>query len=585
MDLDGDIVMTDPVGSDEDVLMEDADLALRTSVPPTEFVFRIAGVASITAEHDAIHQTSFGMLASTSYNNPSGIRRIVPSAVAEATMKAVIECRSRDGRLIGFFIAASNPGDISVDIWSVCKNNAIEATGVFEFLLNKFIATYPLVQNIYLVASSVNSTAMTEVGRLALYSSLGFRIVPNTPVTLTYPEDTAVVAYQPDHNMVVFYGATKPSDAVYICFIKHSGNDIAMVATRTAILAGRQKLAHEGYKDVLFERNAALQIQISPMKPKYNEFKKITTLPTHVYTSIYHQALISLPNGILSTFTLPANVTLVQFSMPGAILLGTKSKFLNLVDTILPNYINFINDFPGYKKLPFPALPTHADFIRGMGDIYRATLLASIFMANFERREILELCNAASMVSGVFRGFYDIQSYDPGMTVLDSTMAYDPNSQLDAQHGIGLYYTIQGVSYSVDSAIQAGRLSPVAATIRNSPAKPGGVGGTTLQAYVNAISAVHPREQIVLFSFGCAAVVDFAGYSLFYELAHRRSIRYRVTDSDINENILPYIMGLEDVPSNQVGPCARQARVPGGSRPGKTYRRKMKKKRSTRKFI
>lgn len=92
-------------------------------------------------------------------------------------------------RLVGFFVASGSTADPMVDIYYVCKSPTAPEKGVFEELLRHFIpqVTHPQASIVLSVATN-NARNNTEMGRLLLYTSLGFRIVPGQKLTLVWDE-------------------------------------------------------------------------------------------------------------------------------------------------------------------------------------------------------------------------------------------------------------------------------------------------------------------------------------------------------------------------------------------------------------
>ena len=465
---------------------------------------------------------SFGAPFSAS---PQSIPRIDPRT-QPATQQAIIELRNRsDNKLIGFALA-SGAQDGTVDIWSVCKDPQIQSSRVVETLFHAFASANKNVKRAYLRVATENKKTMTELGRLLLYTSIGFRLVPGQRVRDVIDLNYEVVDHS-DPNWVVVKTSTGQTVPIYVGILRGlSGQPLVMVAERTALLAPRTALLHTTH---------------SPFKATLvNDFSSVvypTPNPRGIYLSLFHMGLIER-GDVLETFKLPANVTLVTFTNPGSFFFGNVTFAGQIASTIGSALQIFLAKFPGYANFPIYSLKEYGRL--GGGDARRQTLLATLFMLQFERREIVTVCTANAPDWTHKQWQLDIQTYAPGMTCLNYRVGWNPQSETDRSVGIGLWNAQISTprKYMTDVTNKfAGR-------------------DKTLKDLVDEVAALHPpEEQLLLFVFGCADVGDTTGFSPFYELSHRRSLNYTIRYENAVESLKPFLTTPTGIPTNLVPSC------------------------------
>lgn len=468
-----------------------------------------------TAEHDIIHTKVFGSPLSVT---PMQISRIY-SNTSPAIAQSIIEARRKsDRKLVGFFLASTG-NDNTVDIWSVCKDIDLQVKGVVEFLFQTFARQHGFRQ-IALTVSSENNETMTELGRLLLYSSIGFQLTSGQYVQDVFGNDLVIVSNR-THDTVNVRNTLSEEYDLYIGFLRSPpGHQLTMKASASEIAVGKRELLHIKRK--------------LPSKVENNFSITPFPVPINALLSLYHMNLRKSGN-VLETIKIPNNITLVTFSMPGTTLFGTMSQFQQMVNIILrgPNeYNTFMKKFQGFSSFPIYAID-NATFVNNTR--LEASLLSTLFMLQFERRRIITKCLGTEYNRKQTQ--YDIQTYAPGMTCLNYGMIWD-NSESSEDRSLGIG------TYSKRSRSRVGELDDLVAE------------GTTLQAFLQKVHEMNPDVPTTVFLFGCAVVGD-QGYSSFYELSHRRSLNYTVPWAEFPQSIRSFLTTPNGVPSPLVPNCNR----------------------------
>ena len=499
-----------------DMLIEDTPVVPQNDVDYAE-VFPTTITKEQIADYDRIHIASFGVSITKA---PPKLPRIVPGT-QEADEQRIIELRRKsDRRLIGFALVSRSSRDDTVDIWSVCKDAQLTSPRMVETLFRTFAERTPSLRQAFLTVATENNDTMTELGRLLLYTSVGFRLLPGQRVRDVFGNGMTVVAHSDANDVVVRKSDGTPL-SLYVGVIRgySSGEPMKMGATRRSMLAPRQTLEH---------------ITSNPYPTAVvNDFSRaVYPTPTAIYSTLFHMRL--RPSGDhLDTFTLPTNVTLVTFTMPGSSLFGDAKFFGSIVQLVSRFLPVFQKKFPGYSTFPLyslqPALRER--------DSKRRSMLATTFMLQFERRRIVTFCREQGSRPKQFQ--FDMQTYAPGMRCLNYDMGWDPTNEDDKSKGVG------AVRYNPNGTFTT--LPHVDAFVVTTP---------TLETLIKKLRDTHsPTDQLLVFVFGCAVVNREVGGELFYELAHRRSLNYTIELSDPIRSLIPFLTTATGVPTNLVASC------------------------------
>jgi len=506
----------------EDSLNDNMVIESESVVPTDELVYSQIALNRITQEHKQIHLETFGVPLSPDQPIPQRVN----SGDARADEQGVIQARLKsNNKLVGFCIIALSTSAHTADVWSVCKDKTVSVPGVFEFLIRKFLERNPPAVRLSLVVWSKSDESMTEMGRLFLYSSLGFRLYSGQPIQDIYGNELIVVSH-PNANEVVVQKTHSTSErtTLYIGMLRsRPGNELKMVATRESLMSPKTRLLHT-------------QTQPFPVTIT-NDFRNAEfPIPDLVYITLYHMGLRRTGNQF-ETFKLPPNVTLVTFSMPGAVLYGKISAFSSIVQMIMRSaYPVFVKKFQGYSSFPLYSI-SKQEF--ASSSALQESVKATQFMLQFERRRILTICLPESVPRKQTQ--FDIQTYAPGMTCLNYNMGWNPRVQTDVDSGAG--------TYSTDPKSDIKRRVDLDAMV---------AGNTKLSEYIAALNRGHPENpKITLFLFGCSTVDDQQSYSLFYELSHRRSLNYTVSGQSPTflGDIQPFLTTPDGIPRNLLPSC------------------------------
>ncbi len=512
-----------PVAMDVEDSVEVQDMVIRSGVTPIsadELAYRLIPRSAITADHDQLYEKTYGVKLS---NAPMTFARLYPKASPDTAQFIAEARRKSDGKLAGFLFIAASKTDVSFDILSVCRNSEIPSAGIFRKLMDACARANPSPKYMFISVIPFDTDTMTELGTLLLYTSMGFTLIPGQYVQDVMGTPLLVIEHK-DPNTVRVRSQTGVDDVVYIGAIRGTGKvPLVMGGNPSELLKEPRELMH---------------VSKAPPISVTNDFDNATIpTPKEGYFSVFHMGLRQ--NGrFLETFTLPSNVTLLTFTMPGSYLYGTGDLFKKFISIMEPwkNPI-LLKKFRGYAN--FPIYSIGKQDIDSQPTRFAKTLLMTIFMLQFERRRMLTVCLPPS--SEQKQGQYDIQTYTPGMTCLNYDMGWDPNSQ-DKARGVTVTQMSTGKELpEIEAQAVHGK-------------------GMTLKRYVETINARHPdKSPIMLMVFGCAGVDDavLRDYSVFYELSHRRALNYRVSYANFPDNVRPYLTLETGVPTESVATCDR----------------------------
>jgi hypothetical protein len=522
--------------------IEVQDMIIRSGVTPIsadELVYNVIPRSAISADHDQLYAKTYGVNLSSV---PTTLPRLYPSASPDTAQFIAEARRGVDRKLVGFLFVAVSKTDTSIDVLSVCRNLDIPSAGILQKLLKASARGNQPPKYIFISVIPFDTDTMTELGTLLLYTSLGFTMVPQQYVQDIMGTELQVIS-QPDANTLRVRTQSGVEDTVYIGSVRSvRGTRLVMSTIPAELVKPPRTLMHVTRENIA------------------NDFSKaVIPTPKEGYFSLHHMGLRQ-SGRFLETFTLPSNVTLITFTMPGSYLYGSSDGsgniFRKMIDIMKPwaNPI-LLKKFPGYANFPIYAIGKRE--LDEAPTQFAKTLLMTKFMLQFERRRIVTMC--LSKGYNHKQSQYDIQTYAPGMTCLNYTMEWDPSST-DKARGITVtQMTTNKELPEIEAQIVIGK-------------------GMTLKRYVDLINARHPdKSPIMLMVFGCADVTDAVSrdYSLFYELSHRRALNYRVSQVNFPNNIAPYLTSETGVPTESLATC---------DRPKAGRRTRKQKKRSNRTY-
>jgi hypothetical protein len=164
----------------------------------------------------------------------------------------------------------------------------------------------------------------------------------------------------------------------------------------------------------------------------------------------------------------------------------------------------------------------------------------------------------------------DYQVYAPGMHVMEAIVTYTPlansvqNSSWDA---------VNDVALGVGTTVYRGSSEGISGDAIHARVGSGSI--RRLSQLLTTISEANAGTPVVVFFGGCAHVSTPNVGSRFYELMHRRSIRYIVRPEDFLGVTVRYLQG-EDPDSSELLPSCRRGQ-------GRTTRRAKKRRKTARK--
>lgn len=441
---------------------------------------------------DSIHCKAFGVKTGIQYDETNGIY-VYPGGtnpiindfdIPMGQYLCLLAQQNEENRLniilisIVAFHQQSTSGIVCADIWSVAKNPEFNVKGAFGLFLQKLReeikANHPQVQITTLQVGTDNTMRMTEQGRLRLYSSLGFTIVPGCQVETIYPPSLyTVVNHDVENSLIEF----RDGDCAYIGNIK-SHTAITMAASIDDI--GEQRNIYGNFKGVftgeqvyLYDDAAKLDLYDAPgfitdnakVKPVTKQedgsslFESEMTL--HFYKAFYHAGIQKKPfsinensiiknNNIVECIDVPDNVIIFTTTSPGSYMasLYVPNETDELVKKIIgkiydPTNIDasmgklkeLYNSHRSKAKLPIYNIERHDRLLQIYNEgsceqQFNSSLLNSIIIDSLGHQPIFEAELDEPISTGkhtVRKQQYDLQMYTPGMKIYNYGMARESN--------------------------------------------------------------------------------------------------------------------------------------------------------------
>ena len=449
----------------------------------------------------------------------------------------------------------------NADIWSVAKNPYVIFPNAFGTFFQNLQEKYSTIQTFHLIVGRDNTITMSEQGRLRLYSSLGFRMIPGQQVRLIYPKEAFPlrVTNHKDNirGLVVLQDdTTKKHICSFLGNIQSHDRPIVMGATRKDtstihdIYLGLSN-SFKGTHALLYTPDSALMevagkiTDNNRVRPPLEELT--SALPIK---ALYHMGLPNYKsktyptNTFLQTTDVPDDFLIFTVTSPGSFLFA----WGDTINSFIQNFMKIINTNPGARfqqllennrstqRLPIINLLSHDSYVNAFttpidSDTQEesakkckkqlfASFLASKLMEQLGRQPIFQFTREvpANAQAGqkVYKKFQlDTQLYVPGMKIFNYNMMRNTNAS-DIANKVGTYtidqrtnpYTFTQYEGDVDYTDKEG----------------------TLKNYLNLIRTnipKKPEEKYFLFLFGCAGV-NTPNYDLLYELSHRRSSRFNI---------------------------------------------------------
>lgn len=580
---------------------------------------------SIVKVIDYIHCKAFGGKTGIKYNkekdgfmyDDSGYYPLNPyypillKKKSKLALLMEIKTRSNGTRELNIILMAiltsciNEKDERALDIWSLAKNPHYFFKDAFFVFLQKLKERIQekeqrvqekqgQVPRPYLAANLMvdnsNSNRMTEQGRLRLYTSLGFGILPGTPLSLIYPPLEGVLKDQDEENRGALLINTNEGDLVtYLGNIKSVGNNhIIMVASYEDL--GEKFDVYCGYKDC-FQGNACLlfdeeerkyaevpinlvdngKVDIAPFTSGDISYRTIVADYHMSIQKVLFSTSDKVPNNLKTAFPnnnfldfieVPDNFVIFTTTSPGSVLPGNHSaeteNFVSYVisklystneETNMENFKKFLHYHRSTAKLPIyniitmenlEEIITHGDQDSQLHSAIQNTLITE----NLGRQPIFQL--PTNQLGEYQRYQIDFQIYTPGMRMFNYGIGRQsnndyPNKDHDEAQGNKDDNLFNMGTYTIvleDNTIKYGNKLDDEPFVNSTETN-------TIENYLEHLKGLLADQPTVdqngkplmtfLFLFGCAIVSQPEGeqyvpFELFYELSHRRSIVYNTNE-------------------------------------------------------
>lgn len=583
---------------------------------------------------DAVHCKAFGQPTGIKITRPNGnysleyqgLPSVNPGFTPTGASYLTILTQGDMLILIAIVCVSTNASfGNSLDIWSVAKNpNVISPNAVevyFDKLKESELYTPEDVRYIHLNVGNDNTVRMTEAGRLRLYGSLGFDILPNTRVEIVYPPGDGIVVDSIIETVRVadIYGKLH---CTYIGNIK-SPIDGIIVMFATKATFGIKRDMYLGLQDVfkgkkfgLFVNGKYTAVDEAPLD---NAKIRIAPEPSAYVpiTSIYHMGITKTNsprypgNNYIEYTIVPSNFVVMTLTSPGSYLFGTGETFIDVftrLGTVVQNgYIttaDLIERHRSNARFPIYNIENHDDSVRTIAaeavnqtvcdNQIGRSVINSIIIESLGKQPIYETpIYVTGQLANTTKFQTDIQIYTEGMAMHNFEMKRDsaetPGAApvFDAAQALHDDNMVMG-TFSGDT-----RINDIPFVNVDFPAK------TLAYYFQHIVRTVYlpPGQKYFMILFGCAAVEKGAeevrNYELLYELSHRRSVKHTFPlNTPVNSDLFldtavlqtgPNLSFLGPEPSAECREIYARLGLQGGAPPRK--KRKPSTRRGKRKMF
>lgn len=509
------------------------------------------------------------------YQRPS--KGIIPGSVVNTAIKPelLLLCSHVSNKQVKVVMMAiaifciTEQGVPVVDIYGVAKNPKINYKNSFEKFLKELKNLGGEYSNVGVFALEVkkeNTIQMTEQGRLRLYTSLGFSILPKTPIRMIYPPiQTYVVTHDnanPGH-IVLYNERSSVSDySVFIGNIQSVEDTyIPMMALKDDIgikrdiylgiescFKGDDALLWNGVGGDVLTANANLKKNANvPIQP----FEKGDS--AFFFQSLYHMTYIKedkeIPNNnYIRYFQVPQDFVIISFASPGSYF-TSRSEALKNFTAKMANILKESDSMNKFIDL------NRSTAILPIYNIQDNSILEATFQSNNTKKQLNSTVMNSIIVDSLgrqpiyeftrpqasdFKKYQlDVQVYTEGMHMHNNLIGRQTKKNIftggratenRSQAEIDDKYGIVGTYMLVENGVQ----------LDDSPFVNKSYDETdTIEKYLKHLKNIVPLPQAangknakyVIFLFGCSSIDTRETYETLYELSHRRSVVHKFPES------------------------------------------------------